>query len=284
MSADELNLITFNAISKFVSQLGELYGSKKTQRSLSLYRRLLKKTTIFNEKPIQKHINAFRMFCIKNRETIQRKDSNNLIKDTIKYSETAYINMRTVFDLVDAEDDKNESKQIKESIWNHILTISALVDPAGKAKEILKESSKNSSVNDGQEVNFIASIIDKVEKNVDPNSNPMEAVGSIMQSGIFTDLISDMNQGLQTGNLDIGKLMGAVTGMVSTMGNQSNPDQSDQQPDEAMNMITSMMGNIMSGMPPPGPPGPPGPVDNSFSIPASTQSGKSIINDIDDDE
>lgn len=255
MSAEELNLITFNAISKFVSELGDLYGNKKSQRPLSLYKRLLKKTTIFNEKPIQKHIKAFRLFCVNNREYIQLKDSTKLAQNTIKYSETAYINMRSIFDLVDNEEDKNESKQIKESIWNHILTVSALVDPAGKAKEILKESSKNSSSNNGQEVNFIANIIDKVEKNVDPNANPMEAVGSIMQSGIFTDLISDMNQGLQTGNLDIGKLMGAVTGMVSTMGQESQGDSGEgvsQQSDEAMNMITSMMGNIMSGMPPPG--------------------------------
>lgn len=278
MSAEELNLITFNAISKFVSELGDLYGSKKTQRPLSLYKRLLKKTTIFNEKPIQKHIKAFRSFCVENREIIQTKDSDNLVKNTIKYSETAYIDMRAVFDLVDNEDDKNESKQIKESIWSHILTISALVDPAGKAKEILKESSKNSSSNDGQEVNFIANIIDKVEKNVDPNSNPMEAVGSIMQSGIFTDLISDMNQGLQTGNLDIGKLMGAVTGMVSTMGQQPGSEQSGQQPDEAMNMLTSMMGNIMSGMPPPGP------ENNSFIAPPNPEPNNSNSSSMDDIE
>lgn len=274
MSSEELNLITFNTISKFVSELSELYGNKKGQRSLSLYKRLLNKTTICNEKPIQKHIKSFREFCIQNRENIQTRNSDNLAKDTIKYSETAYINMREVFDLVEKEDDNNESKQIKESIWNHILTISALVDPAGKAKEILKESSKNSSSNDGEEINFIANIIDKVEKNVDPNSNPMEAVGSIMQSGIFTDLISDMNQGLQSGNLDIGKLMGAVTGMVSTMGQPPNGDSNDQQPDEAMNMLTSMMGNIMSGMPPPVT------ENNSFIPPAHPQSGSPNMDDI----
>lgn len=114
MSSEELNLITFNTISKFVVELSELYGNKKAQRSLSLYKRLLNKTTICNEKPIQKHIKAFREFCVQNRENIQTRNSDNLVKHSIKYSETAYINMREVFDLVEQEDDKKNQNRLKK--------------------------------------------------------------------------------------------------------------------------------------------------------------------------
>lgn len=249
--SEELNLITFNAISKFVGELGELYGKK--QRSLSLYKRLIKKTSICNEGPIQKHITTFRKFCVDNREAIRSKNSSNLTTSQIKYSETALIDMKEIFTLVDKET-KDEAHEIRESIWKHILTISALVDPAGKAKDILKESVAKSSANSGHEVDFIANIIDKVENTVDPNANPMEAVSSIMQSGIFTDLITDMNNGLQSGNLDLSKLMGAVTGMVSTLGQQSGGTQSQDnlQNADAMNMLNSMVGSFMAGMQPPG--------------------------------
>lgn len=253
--SEELNLITFNAISKFVAELGELYGKK--QRTLALYKRLIKKTSICNEKPIQKHISSFRKFCVDNREAIRSKNSSKLVSDTIKYSETAMIDMKEVFSYVDNEDNQNEAKEIREGIWKHILTISALVDPAGKAKEILKESAaQNSNQGTGQEVDFIANIIDKVENTVDPNANPMEAVSSIMQSGIFNDLITDMNSGLQNGNLDLGKLMGAVTGMVSTLGQQPGStgvpsSEGTQQNADAMSMLNTMMGSFMAGMKPP---------------------------------
>jgi hypothetical protein len=95
----------------------------------------------------------------------------------------------------------------------------------------------------GTETNFLTDIIDKVESHVDPNANPMEAVSSIMQSGIFTDLIGGMNQGLSDGSLDIGKLMGAVQGMVGKL-DQGNGAGSDPQTANAMNMISSMMGNM----------------------------------------
>ena len=253
---EEINLITFNAISKFVAELSDLYGKK--QRSLNLYNRLIKKTTICNEGPIQKHIKAFKKFCVDNREALRTKDVSKLTTDVIKYSETACIDMTGIFTLVSKEENKDDVKEIREAIWKHLLTISALVDPAGKAKEILKESA-GSSQNSSQEVDFIAGIIDKVENTVDPNANPMEAVSSIMQSGIFNDLISDMNSGLQSGNLDISKLMGAVTGMVSTLGQQPGGDSSTGgaeggQNVEAMTMLNSMMGSFMAGMQPPGVP------------------------------
>jgi hypothetical protein len=252
--SEELNLTTFSAISKFVGDLGELYG--KRQRSLTLYKRLIKKTSICNEKPIKKHIDAFRVFCVNNREAIRTKDSRKINENfsIIKYSETAQIDVKTIFVFVSKEEDKKDADDIRENIWKHLLTISALVDPAGKAKEILKESASRTN-NTGGEVDFIANIIDKVENTVDPGANPMEAVSSIMQSGIFTDLITDMNSGLQNGNLDLSKLMGAVTGMVSTIGQQSGGEQSggeqSGQNADAMNMLNSMMGSFMSGMQPP---------------------------------
>lgn len=126
-------------------------------------------------------------------------------------------------------------------IWKHLLTISALVDPTGKAREILKEETKNGSVG---EANFLTDIISKVESQVDPNANPMEAVASIMKSGIFTDLVNGMGSGLQDGTLDLSKLMSTVQTMVTKLSDDSGDSAGGKQ---AVDMITTMMGSIKAG-------------------------------------
>jgi hypothetical protein len=228
----DTSLITFKTISNFTNDLGEVFSEK--HRPLKLYAHLINKTTLSHEKPIEKHIEGFRNFCIANRDAISNRSVSKLAKEKIIYSKRVYINMKEIFQMADAE--------TSEVIWMHLLTISALVDPAGKAREILKEvSSKGGG---GQEINFLTDIISKVEANVKPNSNPMEAVSAIMQSGIFSELVSGMGNGLQDGSLDISKLVGTVQKMVT----QLSADAGDQEGGEqAMNMINTMMSSISAG-------------------------------------
>ena len=228
----DTSLVCFKAISNFTTELGETFSKK--HRPLKLYTRLIEQTKITHEKPIRNHIDAFRKFCITNRDAIINKEYKQFTLQKISYSKRVFINMSEIFDMAD--------KETRKVIWDHLLCISALVDPAGKAKEILK-ANLASGKGGGTEANFLTDIIDKVEANVDPNANPMEAVSSIMKSGIFTDLIGGMNQGLSDGSLDIGKLMGAVQGMVGQLGDQTG----DPQAAGAMNMLSSMMGNIPNG-------------------------------------
>lgn len=223
------SLITFRAISTFMNELGEIFG--KNQHSLKLYCRLINKTTIAHEAPIQKHIEAFRIFCTSNRDAILEKDNSKLNLTKISYSTRVYVDISRILKSADSE--------TSTIIWKHLLLISALVDPAGKAKEILKNSSN------GQESNFISNIIDKVEQNIDPNANPLEAVTSIMKSGVFNDLISGMNNGLEDGSLDLGKLMGTVSGMISNLGGQEGNKEGGN---ETMHMINTMMGSMMGGL------------------------------------
>ena len=51
----------------------------------------------------------------------------------------------------------------------------------------------------------------------------MEAIGQIMSSGIFTDLISSMNDQVSTGQLDMSKMFSVVQNMVGTISN-NNPE------------------------------------------------------------
>ena len=138
---EDNTLIVFNSITKFVHSLNECFGEK--QRSLQLYSRLIEKTTIIHEGPIQKHINAFQDFCRKNEEAIYEKDETKFSQKDITYSDRVFINMSEIFE--------NASSTEKETIWKHILLLMVRFDPAGKAKRILKESLKKSQENSENE-------------------------------------------------------------------------------------------------------------------------------------
>ena len=73
---------------------------------------------------------------------------------------------------------------------------------------------------------------------------PMEAVTSIMQSGVFQELVTGMGEGLQNGDLDLSKLMGTVQNMV---GNLNEDPNSNNGTNDAMNMMNTMMANMQAG-------------------------------------
>ncbi len=72
----------------------------------------------------------------------------------------------------------------------------------------------------------------------------MQAVSSIMKSGVFTDLLSDITNGMKSGELDMNKMFSAVNEMVSKEGvgnDESNPLGNH------MNMLSSMMSSMNTG-------------------------------------
>jgi hypothetical protein len=217
----DYNLLTFKAITSFVNDLSEIFSADNHE--LKLYQHLINKTTISHEKAIEKHIEAFTTFCIKNREAIVSKDNSKLIDD-IRYSDKVFIDVKSILQSTD--------KETANVIWKHILTISAFVDPSGRAKEILKQNASNES-------NLISDIINKVEENVDLNqANPLEAVSSIMSSGIFTDLMMGMNTKLQDGSIDVGKLMNTVQQLCATIG---GPDGKGGGGGDIMNLLKTVL-------------------------------------------
>lgn len=200
----DYNLLIFKTISTFVNELSDIFSSQN--HPLKLYQRLINKTTVSHEKSIEKHILAFRKFCISNRNLILTKNVSKLssVDSKIEYSDKVFIDFESIF--------KSADKDTTMVIFDHLLTISALVDPTSKAKEILKNDEKS------KEADFLSTMIEKVEENVDINSsNPMEVVNSIMNSGVFNDLLSNMNTSLQDGSLDLGKLVGTVEKLCSNM-------------------------------------------------------------------
>ena len=231
----DTSLVTFKAISNFTMSLEEVFG--EDERPLKLYVHLIGKTTLSHEKAINKHIEAFRTFCVANREALEHKDASKLVETKISYSERVYIDFSNIF--------KSSDRETSEVIWKHLLTISALLDPTGKARQILKATAQKES-GPVTEANFLNDIIGKVEKHVDPDANPMEAVASIMNSGVFAELVGGMGNGLQDGSLDLGKLMGTVQTMVSSL-TENVGGSSGNNGENPMNLINTMIGSMNAG-------------------------------------
>lgn len=234
------NLVSFKVITNFVNELSNTYGKK--QKSLLLYNRLLQKTGLSLEKAIQKHIDIFKNFCVSNREAILEMNHNKLKLDKLSFNDNVYINIKHIFNISDAS--------VSSIIWKHILTISALLDPEGNAKTVLKKNDGDGSVSDNKEEEIIKNMIGKVEsalenKTID-KEKPMESMMNLMSSGAFTDIITDMQKGVKNGSIDIGKLLGSVQGMVNNLKEEAGDDA------DGMDMpdIGSMMAMVGAMMPP----------------------------------
>jgi hypothetical protein len=206
---EESQLITFNKIANFVKDLNGVFGDK--QKSLALYNRLIEKTTIAHESAVKKHIECFTIFCNRNRDAIISQDITKIIEPDVKYSDKVYIDIKNLIAIGD--------KDTIDAIWNHLLIICNSIDPASGAISILK-SRMSKTTDDSTEDQFITNLISKVESAIDPNKieNPMDAITTIMSSGILTDIVGGVQKGISDGSLDIGKLMGSMTGILAKNG------------------------------------------------------------------
>ena len=198
----DMSLIGFKSIVGFVTDLESVFG--EDQRSVVLYKHLLSKTTLAHNESISKHIKVFDKFCRLNCDAIEKNDKELMKEYVLEFSEKVKLDFKYMLDNSDAD--------TLRAIWTHFLTISAILNPAGQAKKVLIE---NRSKNGESESDFLADIIGKIENNVDPSADPMEAIGGMMKSGVLNDLIGGLGTGLQDGSLDMGKLMGSVQNMVS---------------------------------------------------------------------
>ena len=228
MNSEGTDNKAFKFIKNFVDAVAAQYGTE--HRPVLLYSHLLSKTTTEHKTAISKNVLAFQEFMITNREAVYSKDVSSLVDTKISYSDKVFVDINEVFRL--AADD---AKTVKV-LWIHILLISAVVDPAGKAKQILSQNPGK------KENNFMADVLDKVEKAVPKDASPQDAFSSIMSSGIFTDIMGSMTKGLDSGEFDIQGLLGSATSAMKGF----SPD-GEGAPD-----MGKMMGDMMKGLTPPG--------------------------------
>ena len=205
-------IVLFKCIVDFVHALRELYGEQ--QHSLELYALLLEKTGIIHQEPIKKHITLFYEFVFDNQEAILENSETLFNSWTITYSEKVFIDLKQIITTCSVED--------KRVIWQHLLTLLAVLIPTSRAKEILqRKKEKATAAREDKSDTFLTDMIEKVGKHIDPSktSDPTEMMSSIMNSGVFSELVTDMSESMNNGNLDVKKIMGNLQGMLGNISN-----------------------------------------------------------------
>jgi hypothetical protein len=101
---------------------------------------------------------------------------------------------------------------------------------------LLEEQEKKKSKGEkGNEEEFLTNIINKVGSQIDPSTaNPAEMMTNLMSSGIFTELVDNMNQGLTKGDLDLGKMIGSLQSMMGNLNTMVASAQQQQSPQQAL--------------------------------------------------
>jgi hypothetical protein len=231
--SDKIKLV-FKSICSFVNDLENVFGEK--QHSLVLYNHLINKTTVENKKPVEKHIELFKQFCIVNRDVLIGKNLDNLVETKIIYSENVYIDLSAIVKIADEES--------KKSILCHLLTISTLVDENSKSDEILKKiSSENKTEND-----FVNNLLQNVEKKINVDENSMEnTFNGMMESGIFSEVLNSVSDNVDSGKIDINKLLSTVEGMVSTLSTELKKEENKEKVENAMETVNTMFKNMNNG-------------------------------------
>lgn len=210
-------VVLFKCIVDFIHCLREMFG--KQQHSLELYDLLMEKTGIVHQDPIKKHLQIFRNFVSENESAILESKEDSIVVWKIEYSDKVFIDLKAIFSMSTEED--------KGAIWQHLLTLLAVLVPTSNAKNILREKQQKKTVN--KEGDFLSNLIHKVEQQVDPNmaSDPAQMMSGILSSGLFTELMEDMNKGMKDGDIDLNKMMGSLQGMIGNMSNMFDGNNSN---------------------------------------------------------
>jgi hypothetical protein len=203
----------FNTIKKFVREMSVFF---EDDMSVKLYNHLLCKTTIKNRVPVARHVQLFEEFCINNRDQIVANNTA-LSQSKIEYSKRVYLDFSKIFRDVSNDESAAETQSV---LFDHLLVLSMVFDPESNAVDVLKNKKKDTEgeLHDLFNKNpFLADMMQKVESQVKPGTNPMEAMSSMMSSGLLQELVSGMQENIENGDLDMGELMESVQKMTASL-------------------------------------------------------------------
>jgi hypothetical protein len=201
----DINKSCYESISTFIKELNTWFG--KTNKPLRLYSKLISKTHLAHPEAVEKHIKAFRIFCKSNHDAIVNEISENIVGNIV-YSETCsriYIDISGILKSTDPETVK--------VILNHLLFISALVDPNGKARDTIKKNKNTTEKSSPPD--FLKDIMSKVGDAMS-GGNSGDSTSSIMNlMTSLPNLLSGMQNGFSEDSIK--GLIETATDMMSTL-------------------------------------------------------------------
>lgn len=178
----------FETISEFIINLYN-YFQKNNYHSLNLYHRLITSHKHDDTQTLEKHLQVWREFCMKNRTAI-RERSTPFTKGKIAFSNKIYIDLNILFPQAD--------KNTADVMWEYILTISAYLDPVNNTKQVLSQLKAHE---------------EEQEQAIPSQMEGMDMLGGLINSNIM----GDMMQKLLGSGLDLDGLANTAMTLVSVV-------------------------------------------------------------------
>ena len=209
---DEKYIKGFDSIVTFVSDLWETFGNPKVVSPLSLYYRLINHIKHTDKKAIGKVLSGFQQFFVRHEKTILNPNFNIPRDTVIKFGE----NIKIVIEI--QKFIHKSDPDTKEIIRQHLVTISAILEPNKEKIDELEKRIENlnidASTNEG---NFITNIMTQAKNNVGNANDPVSAITGLLNSGVIQNMIVGLQTGVSTGQMDVQKLLGSMQSAIGAL-------------------------------------------------------------------
>lgn len=222
---------TYVAIKDFVNDLNEVFSNL---RSMKLYHRLLENIKVdVDTVGIQKCITGFKVFFTNYEKKLESVELlMEIPRDTyIRYGDSPNVFLEIQKYLYKATKDQ------KEIIRRHLLTIAASIDPSERTLSVLESSSpvlEKMGLSSGtQEGRFVEAVMNKAKKAMEntETDDPTTAIMGLFSSGVITDMVKGLQSGVNNKTMDVNKLLtgmqGALSGIIEAAKEENEDDEDD---------------------------------------------------------
>lgn len=245
--------ITFIAIKDFVENLVDVFGTGGGKSPLGFYNRLISHVEAKDaSRGIEQYISGFKDFFsdygdkLESNETLQ-----TLPRGIVIYYKNNGKNSGKVFIEIQKFVHKSE-KNPEQLSWirNHLSTISATIKPEENALVALEKMA--ALTGQGDETSFVKSEMDKIREVLESGqidmSDPSAGIMALMQSGVITNMIGGLKEGVDSGRLDPNKMLAGLqttlTDMMTEAGGDVDVDMNEIQEMAAQFMLNQQFVNM----------------------------------------
>lgn len=234
---DKKNRDAFGAIVSFINDLWDAFGDPKQKSPLALYNRLVVHIKFTDKDSIAKAVAGFTEFLKDYETSILKNTLDDIPRDTkIKYGTSGMVYL----DIQNFIYQTRKDSDARETIRQHLLTISAILNPNNEKLDKIAELERRAAeslsgaasttggmvgpgglkLNTGtKEGQFLAKIMGNAQnamQNVSTD-NPMEAMFGIIKSGVLQDMIGGIQEGVSSGEMSMQGLLGSMQSAIGSI-------------------------------------------------------------------
>jgi len=221
---DNKNAEVFKAITAFVDDLWDVYQSGKPT-PLALYHRMIKHINKeHSESGIKDSIDGFIKFFAKYEKNILENNLDSIPRGVvINYgqSEKVFLEIQKYIHM------SSKDQDTRDAIRKHLVTISTILEPDVRKFEVLNAKNNLGIDETTSEGKFISNIMKEAQNSMgDVDTDNPAAAMSVLFSSVVPQLVTGLQEGVNSGNMDMYKLMGTMQAALGAIMPKPPPEES----------------------------------------------------------